>query len=785
MTLLAFLITTALSGAAIEQESLLVLDNQHVRLEVRRLQGDWRETYAARAGGEWHTLLVSGHTLRPEPSILHDGVSWERGFSRAAPEHLPNGDRCILLVAEHSGIRLSKRITLRGQETHFRVEVACSLSAPTAISHVLSSYSFVPAGALDPARSFPDFVFTPQLRPEENDVIGDHTFRAPALMLQRTNLFAALVPDIAAIDVRDRRITSGADVRVDSVSVPMLSYGLLPWTKRSHVYYMHTDSTAAPLRDTTVRYAYRLFLRGDAPRRTGYRDVVRYLWEEIGRKSLVAAAGPQMEPFSSYIHKAWYEYLPQVALDTVYNGIPVTLLRQARLAWSNKLPPAADNDAWFNVWFNTLRTAYGMFLHGRDNGDQRLIDQAERVLNLALAAPNARGIAPSIFYVDSLGGHWVADHGWGGIRNGEYLAMFHNSWTCYWLLQWCDLIPSRKEEITAYVRRFADFLCAHQLRSGVIPSWYHPETLEPAPEFRDENAETAGAALFLAEFARRSHDTRYRDAAVKGMEYILREIVPRQKWFDFETFFSCSRKPLGFFDRFTHQHPQNTLSMHQAAEACLVLEETTGTKVFVERGQEILDYLCLYQQVWSPQWLSCPLFGGFGVQNTDGEWSDSRQAYFAITLMRYYQRTGRREYFERAVAAVRAQFSLFESPSSPRTAENYAHSTLDKLAGVTGLHWGTGSAVTSIHLLARQFGDAYVDVEGGWGVGIDGSTVENVHVDQSMVTLQIRDDVHAPRAIRLVCGNVSRDRYALRVNGKNLGTWSAQQLRSGTTVTIP
>jgi len=785
MTFLTFLMTAMLSSSGSEQESLLVLHNQHVRLEVRRSEGAWRETYAAYAGGAWHTVLVSGHRLRPEPSVMHDGERWEQGFSSADLQLLPNGDRCILLVAAQSGRSVTKRITLHGQEAHFHLEVACSLSAPLAISHILSTYSFVPDDALEALRCFPDFVFTPQLRPEENDVIGDHTFRAPALMLQRKGFFAALVPDVRAIDVHDRKIQSGADLRVDSTFAPMLSYGLLPWTKRAHVYYTHTDSMTVPLHDTTVRYAYALFLRGDAPARTGYREVVRFLWEETGKKSLAAAAGPQSEPFSSYIHKAWYAYLPQVALDTVYNGTPVTLLRQGRLAWSNKLPPAADNDAWFNVWFNGLRTAYGMFLYGRAAGDQHLTAQAERVLNLALAAPNAGGIAPSIFYIDSLGGHWVADQAWGGIRNGEYLAMFANAWTCYWLLQWSDLVPLRKEEIFTYTRRFADFLCARQAGSGVIPSWYHPQTLEPAPEFRDENAETAGAALFLAEFARRSLSARCRDAAVKGMEYIFREIVPQQKWFDHETFFSCSRKPLGFFDHFTHQYPQNTLSMHQAAEACLVLEKLTGDKMYAERGQEILDYLCLYQQVWSPRWLSCPLFGGFGVQNTDGEWSDSRQAYFAITLMRYYQLTGRREYLERAVAAVRAQFSLFESPNSPRTAENYAHSAVDRLAGVTGLHWGTGSAVTSIHLLTQQFGDAYVDVEGKWGIGIDGSTVEQVGVDQSTVSLQIRDDVHIPRTLRLMCGNVTHDRYSLRVNGKNLGVLSAELLRSGTMVTLP
>jgi hypothetical protein len=780
-----FLISAVLSTAAAGQESMITLSNHHVRLEVRHSGGTWQETYAAWTAGVWRTLLASGHPRRQEPSLMLDGRSWEPGFSQAVHHTLPNGDQSVLFTIEKSGTRLTKRVTLHGEDDYFRVEVTCSIAEPTGVSHILSTYAFVPDGAAEAHRCFPDFVFTPQLRPEEGDVIGDHTFRSPALILQRKTLFAALVPDITAIDVRDRQIQSAADVRVDSGSVPMVSYGLLPWVKRAHVYYSHADSMAVQLRDTTVRFGYFLFLRADAPEQCGYRRVVRFLWEEFGRKSLTSAPSPQQEPFSSYINKAWYRYLPQVALDTVYNGVPVTLLRQARLAWSNKLHSAADNDTWFNVWFNALRTAYGMALWGTASRDQRLTGQAERVLNLALAAPNPGGVAPTIFYLDSVGGHWVADHAWGGIRNGEYYAMFHNAWTGYWLLQWSDLVPARRTEILTYTRRFADFLCARQAPGGVIPSWYHPQSLEPAPEFRDENAETAGAALFLAELAHRTNDPRYRDAAVKALDYILHDIVPGHKWFDFETFFSCSRKPLGFFDEFTHQHPQNTLSMHQAAEACLVLEDLTGKRMYRDRGEEILDYLCLYQQVWSPQWLSCPLLGGFGVQNTDGEWSDSRQAYFAVTLMRYYQRTGRREYCERAVAALRAQFSLFESPDSPRTAENYAHGAADKLAGVTGLHWGTGSAVVSIHLLAPQFGDAYVNLRGEWGIGIDGCTVENTTLDGSTVQVRIRDDVHAPRAIRIVCDEPLRPAYRLVVNGRDQGVRPAEVLREGTMVNIP
>jgi hypothetical protein len=471
-------------------------------------------------------------------------------------------------------------------------------------------------------------------------------------------------------------------------------------------------------------------------------------------------------------------------MDTVYQGVPVTLLRQGRLAWSNSLPPSADNDSWFNVWFNALRTAYGMFLHARNAGDPKLMEQASRVLNLALLAPQKDGIAPTIFFNDSSGGHWIADQAWGGIGKGESFPMFANAWTCYWMLQWEDMLPARKAEIRHYTQRFADFLLRNQMKIGVIPSWYDPESLEPKKELRDDNAETAGAALFLTEFARRGAGAKYLHAAERAMAYIAASVLPDHKWFDNETFFSCSRKPLGFFDPYTQQYPQNTLSMHQAAEAWLALYRSTKKRAYKERGIEALDYLCLYQQVWSPRWLSCELFGGFGVQNTDGEWSDARQGYFAVTLMKYYELTGRREYFERGVAALRAMFSLFENPSSPRTAENYAHSALDRLAGVTGIHWGTGSSVVSIHQIVEKYGDAYVNVKERWGVGIDGCRIPCVAVEGSVLTLELVDNVGTPRALTIKFGKLEKSSYTLVVNGRQLGKHSRRDLAAGIVVNI-
>ena len=229
----------------------------------------------------------------------------------------------------------------------------------------------------------------------------------------------------------------------------------------------------------------------------------------------------------------------------------------------------------------------------------------------------------------------------------------------------------------------------------------------------------------------------------------------------------------------TGQYPQNTLSMDMAAEACASLYALTGKREYVERGSAILDYLCLYQQIWSPRWLSRELFGGFGVQNTDAEWSDARQGYVAVTLMKYYALTGRREYFERGVAALRAMFSLFENAGSPRTAENYGHSGGDDPAGVTGIHWGTGSSVVSVHIITKEYGGAYVNVRDGWGAGIDGCRIPRVSVTGDTVRVALLDNVGVHRTVLLKFGFTEDRSYSLLVNGRALGRFTHGELQRG------
>ncbi len=205
-----------------------------------------------------------------------------------------------------------------------------------------------------------------------------------------------------------------------------------------------------------------------------------------------------------------------------------------------------QTDAWFNPWFQTLRTAYGM-VHTwprderhRDDGQSR-----KRVESCALFAAQWRSLLNHLYgrkqKMDTQ--RWL----------GEFTTTATMHLPCLGrligLLRWAeDLIPARKAEVLAFVKPYADFLLANQEPSGVIPSWYYASTLVPRKEFRDFNAETAASALLLATLGEITGDQRYIAGAEKGMSFIEREVLPRQRWFDYETYLSCARKDYSFFD---------------------------------------------------------------------------------------------------------------------------------------------------------------------------------------------------------------------------------------------
>lgn len=205
----------------------------------------------------------------------------------------------------------------------------------------------------------------------------------------------------------------------------------------------------------------------------------------------------------------------------------------------------------------------------------------------------------------------------------------------------------------------------------------------------------------------------------------------------------------------------------------------------------MLDYTLQYQAVWPASFLSLNTFGGFAVQNGDQEWLDARQSQIGITLLDYARATGRADYAERGIAAVRAAYATMASPSAEivnpryfdaypvgRGPENYAHSPWDTPAGYTAFDWGQGSAAAGLAEARNRFGDVWVDGRRGTAYGIDDVYVERMRLTGANLELELSSPSREHRVL-LKAEGLRTPTVRLRVNGGEVRIVDRSQLEHG------
>jgi hypothetical protein len=192
----------------------------------------------------------------------------------------------------------------------------------------------------------------------------------------------------------------------------------------------------------------------------------------------------------------------------------------------------------------------------------------------------------------------------------------------------------------------SELLCLDGLEESTTVDWF-----EAAWHFVDWRED---GEVFSPSLAPQEQDVigreRFTRAALRWADRLAKWVFPQSRWIDFEVYYSCSPKPLNFYDSRSGQWPQNLLSMHLGAAGLLELHALTGRQDVLELAHRAMDRLSLYQQVWDPPFLNFCGLGGYAAQNTDGEWSDARQGQFADTHLDFWRQGGQREHLERAQA---------------------------------------------------------------------------------------------------------------------------------------
>jgi hypothetical protein len=480
------------------------------------------------------------------------------------------------------------------------------------------------------------------------------------------------------------------------------------------------------------------------------------MWEQYG-KELSDRGEPldgSMEPYVAHTYNwafnTWKEAVWQeFALDGKRVGAPVFIVNYTQ---SPNYPGEVDErefrSIWNQAWFNSFRSAQGLFRYGKRTNNEDYIRKAQLTKELALSFPQKNGLFPGLIatemeQLEIEGESYNRSKGWdhyyfGNSNRNPFtrdsklspLHLLDMSCTAYFMLCWYEELEE-DAPLLDYARQYGDGLLTYQDDSGFFPAWIDPLTYEPY-EILAQSPETSKSVTFLLKLAEITGEYKYREAALQAMEAVISDIIPIGRWEDYETYWSCctwgNKEYVGKKIARNNMFKQNTLSMYWTAEALLNCYELTGKQRYLDLGQRCMDELLMAQAVWQPPFMYVTVFGGFGVMNADGEWNDSRQALFSELIIRYGLTLGMDEYVERGVAALKSSFSMMYCPENPTTKEqweivypffnekdygfmmeNYGHSgyTSPEGGGIgvfTIYDWGNGAASEAYNKILDHYG---------------------------------------------------------------------------------
>ncbi len=730
-------------------------------------------------------------------------ISPKRYLINDQPSILTYDKKSGTVILQGSGKRFNYKqsVTFFPEEDRIHFKVECMLPDSN-LDYVMSTFVF---NSDHP----PYFVHTPALKfdneeskqnrfrivPSQDQIIGDRSFYAPAIILQEENIFAALIPDLNAIN--NHRVVSpdarrvsfiprnkfGVAIKKDKYTMPVamdlnvasgltqkpiIAYGYADAIMGHHMRYNRFNDTSMIRRinGNKLVYEFDIFLDAAAKDYGKYADISQYIWKKYGHEVFINHPHLPM-PFDEYrkiVDSVTFRASPYPEIDIPVPGYENT---GSWLQWEEngqRMGGYRSAINWWNdklhnsIFWNNARDALGFWFWGTVNQDSITLDRAHRIINWCLSAPkNEKGLFATLFNAeDKSWGLQFSDPVHGGNRyfltGSKSYDIAAMSKTGAHLLDYymrCEKDP----RIVEFLEPYGNWLTSVIDARGSVPAYVSDEM--EISGILLYSAHPAASLWFLSNLYRVTSKPGYLEGAKKIAAYLEREILPEAKWVDQEQYFSCGAKPLSFTrDRVQNQIARGNLSVIWASEGFSALFEATRSARYLRDGQLCIDYLAFTQCSWNPHYIYTAFpFGGFGVDNSDAtSFLDARQAETVKPFLWYGKQLGRQDLLERGVAAARSSIVLINHPKHQTNniykyvnlypyglgPENIDHEGYPQSPMRTHPGWGEGSGVyTGLAEAMRNLGGLYLNTDKQISVGVDGLRINKIEYKGNSVVLDV------------------------------------------------
>ena len=800
---------------SIENSTTIEIGNDHVKAIFSKSNEGIEQVYYAKKSNEWIEVAASFKPPKDFPEeavqLFNVGLAPEHRFlvnSLVSDFKLDRSEHelAVTLTGESGDVPVTQIISLRPADDYFHFDVSLTLSgSPPKLDYALSVFTF----NLERA---PEFVHTPGLKfdnedskqnrfellPGKDQVIGDRAFHAPAVILQESGLFAALVPDLNVIN--QFRITSPdarrtTDIPVNKFTVPLeedkftmptgldfnvmtgltakpvMTFGYMDNIIAHHIRYQRVNdgSMIRTLDSNKVRYAFDLFVNADEPRYSGFQKIANHQWEEFGRPVFKGRSHLAMpvEEYFNIIDSITFNPIKSelTEIDLPLDGYKDT---GSWLEWEEdgqKIGGYRSAIGWWNdvmhnsAFWNNAREAQGFWYWGERLNRPDLKEKARSIINWCLSAPrNTQGLFALLYRANEK--KWglsftdpVNEKNVFFLKESDSYDISTMSKTAAHMLDY-HLRCEKDQRIVDYLTPYGNWLLTVIDEKGAVPSYVDQKNMQ-ASTVLHYSAQPASSMWFLAELYNVTNEQKYLDGAREIAAYLENEVLPEQKWVDMEQFFSCGNRPFEFTrDRWQNQVARGNLALFWAIEGFAALYRATDEDHVLKLGEKCVDYVTFTQACWDPHFIYTAFpFGGFSVDNADNAtFLDARQAEMVRPFIWYGMQLSRQDLIERGVAAARSSVVLINHPRHKSNniyrhtniypyglgPENIDHEAHPQSAMRTHPSWGEGSGVfTGLAEAGRGLGGIYVDFEKNLNVGVDGLRIESANREGNEIHLKI------------------------------------------------
>ncbi|MFW9880433.1 MAG: hypothetical protein ACFFG0_45770 [Candidatus Thorarchaeota archaeon] len=671
----------------------------------------------------------------------------------------------------------------------------------------------------------PDFTWVPHIRPKEHYVIGDHVFRSPVVIYKNGNYSFALIPDLKTLG-QNHPFRTFLDLNLkpqNKNDKPSISYGFGNYRPIKHYLFKHLVNKKWIISENTdLTFRYYIIVFREKSVLEILQFINKFLWEKYGRRFFYSSIKPQVLPYQINVdegfkalferHKFWGDFKINNVLCGGFwlrtwigaNKMPIKFFSPNQIKDFFNLHTNLQRIAvlWNNAWFLNIRSTYGLRFFGDYWKNEDFIKKSDQMVNTIIELPRINGIFPSLVLPASYNATEYS------VINGSKAFFYMDEFNLvdadlamYWALKFYQDFNPKNNRIIQKSKELLELIIILQLENGAIPTFIDFDQNKKTPIIKKDliNSASSGASLmFLLEYYKIIKDERILPVCEKIAEYIKTNIIPHDKWHDFEPFYSCTYPLYSTYDCFTQSNVMNTLCIYWCAEGFKEFYKITGDIEYLNSGERVLAVLSLFQQIWDMPYISYNTFGGFGVQNADAELNDARQGLFVKTYMEYYIETGKWEYMERGIAALRASWALqlleeykelcpgnlegiptIDGVDRGCLFENYGHNGRDqRIAGYIMFDWGLGTAAMATAYAKKHFGDLFIDFKEQIVFGIDGILMKKFGFIENQVQIEC-EIIDGKEDIIIMAREVPYALIEIMINGKSIGNLKKEDLQNG------